>query len=143
MIYDGFSQLKFVNTDDIKWAASDIESDVSNSDDECLDVGNQLAEIEYLADDIERYVDGAKNGFEQMLAFIKTFNQDEFASVYCEREWRSLRSYRFQPDEIAMVVVPRQIRNRKFFDRFIARDAKNIKLPRSIPIVPWEDLVEN
>ena len=142
-VYEGFSQLKFADVNDIKFAVSDIENDVNNLDSDELDISNSLSEIEYGSDDIERYIDEAKDSFEQILAFIKTFDEDEFGSVYCEREWRSVESYRFDFDEIAMVVVPKNVGKRKYFQRLIARDAASIKLPRSIPIVPWEDLVEH
>lgn len=100
-------------------------------------------DIEFGADDAERSVDDAKDSFSNVLAFIKTFGEREFDSVYCEREWRSLKEYSFDLDEIAMIIVPRNVGRPRYFKRFIDRDAQVIKLPRAIPIVPWEDLVEH
>lgn len=69
---------------------------------------------------------------------------DEFDTIYCEREWRSLRTYHFQEydDAIAMIVLPRNEKRGKYFNDFVSKDAERLGLPRSIPIVPWEDLIE-
>lgn len=112
-------------------------------DSEEIDISLPLMDIDIEASDIIEYVRTASKSFQQFLAFVKTFNEDEFSSIYCEREWRSLKNYRFESEDIAMIVLPRKVGARSFFERFIARDASSIKLPRSIPIVPWEDLVEH
>jgi hypothetical protein len=142
-IYKGFTELKFINIDTIKFAAWDIETQVDELDSNEIDISIPLMDIDSEASDVIEYVKSARRSFQQFLAFVKTFNEDEFSSIYCEREWRSLHNYQFELDEIAMIVLPKKVGSRKFFERFIARDATSVKLPRSIPIVPWEDLVEH
>lgn len=142
-IYKGFTELKFINVETIKFAAWDIETRVQDVDSGEIDISLPLIDIDTEASDIEDYVSSASRSFRQFLAFVKTFNENEFGSIYCEREWRSLKNYVFELEDIAMIVLPKKVGVRKFFDRFTARDANSVKLPRSIPIVPWEDLVEH
>jgi len=73
--------------------------------------------------------------------YIKTFERHEFDSIYTEREWRSTEPFMFDYNDISMIVLPRE---GGYFKRFI-EEAENdpIKLPRSVPIVAWEDLVEH
>jgi hypothetical protein len=142
-IYEGFSQLKFIDVSYITSAAWDIESEISNADSDEIDVSNSLSEIEMQASSIDDYVDNAKESFEQFLAFVKTFDKDEFGTIYCEREWRSLKTYQFNFDDVAMIVLPKKVGKSAFFSKFTTKDAETIGLPRSIPIVPWEDLLEH
>lgn len=72
----------------------------------------------------------------ESLCFIKVFGQNEFDSVYCEREWRSIQMYNFSYDDIAMIIVPKED---DAYSRFISQS----NIPRRIPIIPWEDLLEN
>jgi hypothetical protein len=74
----------------------------------------------------------------ESLAFVKTFSHSEFSTVYCEREWRSTKEFAFELEDVAMIVLPRQPSTQSYFDEFLRAH----KLPRSVPIVPWEDLVE-
>jgi hypothetical protein len=78
----------------------------------------------------------------RLLAFTKSFGQEEFDSVYCEREWRSTNPFHFAYADVAMIVVPRVADDVKYYDRFV-RNMATIRLPRSVPIVSWEDLVEH
>lgn len=84
-----------------------------------------------------------RRDLEMFAAFTKTFSEDEFGSVYCEREWRSTKPYDFQPEDIAMIVLPRKMGHRSYFDEFVERDVNKTVLLRYVPIVPWEDLVEH
>ena len=72
-------------------------------------------------------------------SFIKTFDPTEFESIYTEREWRSISPFKFEFDDVVMVVVPR---DGGLFERFVA-EAESLAIPRAIPIVAWEDLVEH
>ena len=37
--------------------------------------------------------------YEDVLAFIKPFAENEFETIYCEREWRSVKEYHFEYTE--------------------------------------------
>jgi hypothetical protein len=74
-----------------------------------------------------------------LASYLKTFEPTEFDSIYCEREWRSTLPFRFGYDDVAMIVVPKK---GQYFQR-LCEESATIGLPKSIPIVPWEDLVEH
>jgi hypothetical protein len=84
---------------------------------------------------------------DKFLTLIKSFKPDEFTSVYCEREWRSVQPFRFSfYRDVAMIVLPKEgdrEDDRDYFRLFVEYDARKLDLPRSVPIVPWEDLLEN
>lgn len=79
--------------------------------------------------------------FGRLAAFIKTFTLDEFGSIYCEREWRRPDSFRFTNSAFAMIVLPQSHIESFFADLELFPEAK--RLPRNIPTVPWEDLIEH
>jgi hypothetical protein len=76
-------------------------------------------------------------------SFIKTFEVDEFYSIYCEREWRSVCPFSFTFDDVAMIVLPHRAEGRTYFSPFVDGRAKTLAVPRAIPIVPWETLLES
>lgn len=53
-----------------------------------------------------------------------------------EREWRCLHDFEFSYEDIAMIIVPQE---NGVYERLLAF-RETIKLPHSIPIVPWETL---
>lgn len=143
-IYDGFSQLEVVDPWGITSAADEIQSAVSEVEDEVdIDVSFSIMDIESEAESLSDTVRSGRETLREFVAFVKTFQDDEFATIYCEREWRALKTYSFSYEDVAMIVVPRRVGRRKYFDDFVARSSPHLKLPRSIPIVPWEDLVEH
>lgn len=149
-IYQGFAALDDaeVDVDSIKYTASDVEDEIGNATCEHgheldSDAADSVDSIETDADRIQSSLDGAKKSFEQLLAFVKTFNESEFRTIYCEREWRSISTFKFTDADIAMIVAPRNKGGRLFFDELIAQSEGALVLPRKIPIVPWEDLLEH
>ncbi len=151
-IYSGLSAIAFSEPDRIVEKLDGIEfvlDDVRNRTftshiaDELSKIDVAVAEArpeaEYATDAVAR----AKESLERLLAFVKTFSQDEFPTIYCEREWRSLQSFCFTMDDIAMIVVPREIDSKRYFDEFVKEVAPKLSVPHTIPVVPWEDLVEH
>jgi hypothetical protein len=97
----------------------------------------------------ERRLENAKDAIqeastrlEKFLAFVKTFSHEEFSTIYCEREWRSTDMFSFAFDDVAMVVVPKSVGTQTLFKEFLTW-ANDACLPRSIPVIPWEDLIEH
>jgi Putative abortive phage resistance protein AbiGi, antitoxin len=84
----------------------------------------------------------AKKGFEDFLAFIKTFDDNQFGDIYAEREWRAIESFHFDYDDIPMIVIPRTLDGGNYYKRFLEQ-VPILRLPRSVPIVAWEDLIEH
>jgi len=116
---------------------TDLEGDVENT------ISLALAEIESEVQTIGDTIHSASKTLRQFLAFVKTFQEHEFGTIYCEREWRALKTFRFTYDDLAMIVVPRRVARAEYFEPFVKRVTPKLKLPRSIPIVPWEDLIEH
>jgi hypothetical protein len=87
-------------------------------------------------------VETANDNIKSFLAFIKTFDEKEFSTIYCEREWRSTSDFSFALEDIAMIVLPKT-GEAQLFRRFIEDVVPEIDLPRSVPVVPWEDLIEH
>jgi Putative abortive phage resistance protein AbiGi, antitoxin len=81
-----------------------------------------------------------------LLAFIKTFKGDELYTIYTEREWRSVKPFPFKWEDVAMIVLPRtgdDLKNTDYFHNFVEKQVVALGVPRSVPIVPWEDLIEH
>lgn len=146
-IYEGFSSLRYADPSIIQSAVSDIENEVENIqadfDELDIDLSSQILDIESEADHLDSVVQDARHSLEDFVALVKTFGQDEFTTIYCEREWRSTSTYAFDFNDLAMIVLPRAVNRRKYFEPFVERIAQSLKVPRRIPIVPWEDLVEH
>lgn len=151
-IYKCLAELVDVDSDagSIDWSASEIESETANV--ECehgheveVDIGgevsSEVSDIQSAADDIAVTVSSAQENLKKFLAFVKSFGSDEFSTIYCEREWRSTKPFSFSESDVAMVVLPK--RNAGYFSDFVSRRAKRLGVPRSIPVVPWEDLIEH
>ena len=107
------------------------------------DVEPYLTAMRSDADDLESSLQLGKASIEQFLAFVKTLEADEFHSIYCEREWRSVETFNFTYDDVAMIVLPQNVTGRAYFTPFVTGRARTLGLPRAIPIVPWETLVES
>jgi len=143
-IYGGFLSFNYSDPDAIRNAASSIEVQVSEIENDSVNttIYDDIWTIDNEINEIEDSISNAKQSLEDFIAFVKTFNKKEFGTIYCEREWRSTEQYKFGVDDIAMIVLPKNIRGNKYFRNFAERVVPRLKLPRRIPIVPWEDLVE-
>ena len=108
-----------------------------------MDVWEIFYELEGLANVHTTGIKNAKKGFEDFLAFVKTFDENEFATIYTEREWRSTRPFMFEYDDISMIVVPRKKGKSNYYERFVKEIATKIGPPRTVSIVAWDDLVEH
>jgi hypothetical protein len=105
--------------------------------------GPSCSQIESAIEDISAVAQTARSRLEQFLAFVKTFASDQFSTIYCEREWRSTKPFPFTLSDVAMVVLPKTGGDKCLFDEFVSHASVTLRLPRSIPIVPWEDLIEH
>jgi hypothetical protein len=86
-------------------------------------------------DFLASYLKYPSRELQPVLSNLKTFGYDQFKDIYCEREWRSTRDFEFQISAVAMIVMPRRA-IKDFLDH-------HKDLPREIPIVSWEDLIEH
>lgn len=102
-----------------------------------------LGIIPQQADYLDESLREARASLGDFLGLVKTFSPDEFGSIYCEREWRSLEPYTFTYEDIAMIVLPRKVGANAYFQPFCEKAFRALDLPSTIPVVPWEDLVEH
>lgn len=146
-IYEGFSSVEVADVSIIRDTAGNIASEVSrveeDHDDLDLDVSADVSDIESEADSIEETLSTARDSIANFVAFVKTFDRREFGTIYCEREWRSVKTFRFDVDSIAMVVLPRRVGGMEYFRPFVETIVPALRVPRRVPIVAWEDLVEH
>jgi abortive phage resistance protein AbiGi (putative antitoxin) len=84
-----------------------------------------------------------ENVLQTIIAFIKTISNNEFDTIYCEREWRSIKSFKFTFDDVAFIILPKSYFAKNDFNNNIEIISKELCIPRSLPIVPWEDLIEH
>ncbi|MFA5423763.1 MAG: abortive infection system antitoxin AbiGi family protein [Phycisphaerae bacterium] len=140
-IYRGFSFLDYADPNMIRNATYEIASEVSDYD--YINIDTYIDDIEEETDSFEMAISKIKKNLENFVAFVKTFDRDEFGTIYCEREWRSTKSYGFDFNDVALIVLPRIVGEFQYFEHFTEKVAPNLKLPRKIPIVPWDDLVEH
>lgn len=146
-IYSGFSIIQSTDTYYLKSELDEIDTLLENIQDEVdeLEIDTDHIEIDgwYVKSDLESRIDDVENAIDEtreslanFVSFVKSFDEDEFGSIYCEREWRSISPFKFNFDDVAMIVLPRE---GDHFDNLIA---ENI-IPRHISIIPWEDLIEH
>lgn len=135
----GFTKVRAVDLDYSRTLLDEIES--ATEDD--LDSGGSLSALQNELDEVEAAVSTAKSNITKFLSFIKTFDKDEFQTVYCEREWRATETFAFTFDDVAMIVLPKTVRGKRYFEPFAESRAKKLGVPSSIPIVPWETLLES
>jgi hypothetical protein len=100
-------------------------------------------DIGFEMEDIGEAVKKAQTSLREFLAFVKTFTRQELSTIYCERKWRSTQHFSFRMDDVAMIVLPKASAGISYFNQFVTEAARGLKFPRSIPVVPWEDLVEH
>lgn len=146
-IYSGFTEIQALDTyfikseldqiddllDEIQNEVNEIEADTDHIE---IDGWYVKSDIESQIDDVEIAIDRTRESLSNFVSFVKTFNEDEFGSIYCEREWRSILPFNFTFNDIAMIVLPKE---GGFFDKLIELDI----IPRQISIVAWEDLIEH
>ena len=75
----------------------------------------------------------ADDEIRDVLAFIKTFDNTEFSTIYCEREWRATKSLNFDYSDVAMLVIPRRVGTEEYFGEFVAKAQDNKSLMILLP----------
>lgn len=84
-------------------------------------------------------LDMSYQSMKNIITFMKTITEEELYSIFCEREWRSSKEFKFNHNDIAMIILPRDNKKKNYYNEFI----NSIQLPREIPIIPWEDIIEH
>lgn len=139
-IYQGYSKVDDVHPysaiSETESVQDEIDKIIDDNDlDDSVYTSSVISELEW----IESAQEKIDESFQNFLAYIKTFDTTEFDSIYCEREWRSTRNYSFDTDDIAIIVLPKEQEGVRFYERFL----EEVKLPKTVTIACWEDLVEH
>jgi hypothetical protein len=139
-IYEGYSSIGDIDASDAKSQLEDFEDEI-----ERIFEGNDIdedAEAFFVSDALDRAEEAAEiieASYSNFLAYIKTFSDDEFDTIYCEREWRSTEAFNFSVSDIALIVLPRNQDGFNYYEDFL----KITDLSRNISIAAWEDLIEH
>ena len=146
-IYNGFVELDEASTLDLENEANSLGDEIDQL--ECEEGheinGNGSSMVFDLASQasvMDSAVKTASESFDKFLAFVKTFEPNEFGTIYCEREWRSIQPFKFNYADISMIVLPRNTYSGDHYDNFV-EEARRLKIPLNISIVAWDDLVEH
>lgn len=139
-VYKGYSAIDDVNPNNALSETDSVQNQIDkviedNDLDESIDMSGIVSELDW----IETAQEKISESFQNFLAYIKTFDTTEFDSIYCEREWRSTKNYSFDFDDIAIIVLPREQEGERFYERFL----KEVRLPKTVTVACWEDLIEH
>jgi len=105
------------------------------------EVSSALEELSASLSYSEFLLEMPKDALMHVLAYVKTFDNSEFATIFAEREWRSVKPFNFQFDDVSMIVLPRNPGKGDHFKRFV-KEAETIGLPKTVSVLAWDDLVE-
>ena len=145
-IYRGLGQINSMGGEIFKdyasWERETVEEFVASNDLNGAPDQTFINIISEQADYLDESLREARTSFGDFLGMVKTFTSDEFGTIYCEREWRSLEAFKFNYEDIAMIVLPRKVGVNEYFQPFCKKASLVLRLPSTIP-VPWEDLVEH
>lgn len=130
---DQLETVRSIIDTDIHEQVDELQYETDRSDLE-VDVSLSLDDLDSIRSDMESELDGIK----RFMAFIKTFREPEFTTIFLEREWRSLKNYSFTYDDVAMVLAPEKHERRNYYVEVL--NSLKSRLPRKIPILPWESI---
>lgn len=146
-IYAGFAGLQETDALDLEQSISDLGDGIESLECEhghAVDVDriSLLYDVEGEANVVTNAINGAIGSLKNLLAFVKTFEAVDFDIIYAEREWRSVQPFRFEYEDISMIVLPRNVDNGDHYEQFVD-EARSIPIPLTVSIVAWDDLVEH
>ena len=146
-IYAGFAAGETGGKVDVEQATYNLQEFIRKSEHAALRlVQGGLLSVSYdalgVANVANRVIAQSRKTLKTLLAFVKTFSADELDSIYPEREWRSTNTFNFEYDDISMVVLPRAVDDGDYFEKLVYK-VREMKLPPTLAIVPWDDLVEH
>ncbi len=120
-IYAGFAGLEESDMLDLEQHIHDLGDEIEQL--ECkhghaveVDRMSLFYDVEGEANVVQNVMENAMKSFNNLLAFVKSFELNEFGTIYCEREWRSIQPFRFEYDDISMIVLPRNVDNGEHYD---------------------------
>ena len=97
-----------------------------------IDVSDAMSTVE----EMEVYSQEALESLGEAMAFIKTFSNEEFDTIYSEREWRSTKLFNFKYRDLDTLILPKR---GGYYDDFKKKISKTLSLPKSVKLLAWED----
>ncbi len=142
-IYNGLSALEGVDLASIEDAASTVGDEISGLQCEeghtvVTDGLSAVYDLEGHANVVTEAIQSANDSFQTLLCFIKTFDESDFGTIYCEREWRSTKQFEFGYDDISMIVVPKNTDDGEHYGRFV-EEARSSRVPLTVSLIAWDD----
>ena len=139
-ISEALAQLGIIDTEEIKSLLSGMD-DLTCERGHVIDMttGAQY-EVECEADHIGKGITKVNHALQAFIAFVKTFDTRDFATIHCEREWRSTGPLRLGYDDVAMIILPKGAGTGSSFQHFTSGEAATLGIPRTTPVVPWDYL---
>jgi hypothetical protein len=96
--------------------------------------------LAYIFDDQSKQLQYIAEVIKRSISYIKTITYEELDTIYCEREWRSIQKYYIRRKDIAFIVIPKYFVQKEKLN--IESFTRSLHIQRSVPIIPWEDIVE-
>lgn len=124
--------LKETNLDLIQTEVDDLSADItsqlcSRCESEInIDDFNIIGQIET----DNELIDSSLESLQYLLSYVKTFKENEFETIYAEREWRSLQNFNFEMDDIHSILFP----NTNLLNDFITNHSKKMKIPNVVKL---------
>jgi hypothetical protein len=108
--FDGLACLDMLNTDVITDTAYQLDEKISEA--HCaenhpvhVEVTEEMLMLHGMKALVDAAFETAKSFISESLAFINTFHNDEFDTIYCEREWRPVKAFDFDFKDIATIAA--------------------------------------
>lgn len=132
------AQDALVDSGEVLSLIEDIESQIDSAREEApdyceidIDTGDAVA----AAEGLESAVEEASCELEKSLAYIKTFDQEGFDTIYAEREWRSVVPFKFRWGDVDALIMPK-----KYLNEFKGERKDLLSIPKRIKLLEWENL---
>ena len=75
-------------------------------------------------------IESSLDSLQYLLSYVKTFKENEFETIYAEREWRSLQNFNFEMNDIHSILFP----NTNLLNDFKTNYAKKMKIPNVVKL---------
>lgn len=124
--------LKETSLDLIQAEVDDLSADISNQlcsrceSEVSIDDSNIISQTET----DNELIESSLQSLQYLLSYVKTFKENEFETIYAEREWRSLQNFNFNLKDIHSILFP----NKNLLNNFILNYKSVLKIPSSVSL---------
>lgn len=136
--HDAWTKINYI--EQANKSISEIKNKIKHYNIEDSGLFNAIEKVSNSVKKLENGLNTIDETFRNFGSFFKSFDETEFESIFCEREWRSTSDFYLTDDVIAMLLAPKE---GGFYENLIAKFDELIisgKYVKRIPIIPWEDI---